>query len=357
MKRVMIASGGTGGHVFPALAVAKELRKQGVEVTWLGTKQGMENRVVPEADIELDQISALGFRGKGVFAKLSALKGFALSCIQTVTILRHRKPQVILGMGGFVTAPAGLVARAMRIPVVIHEQNRVIGTANRLLAKIAKRIMEAFPDTFPDNLSAVHTGNPLRNNIIELAKTTQAEKPQHNTIHLLILGGSLGARTLNQIVPRAIASSKITQLDVVHQCGKQWLEETSCEYQQTKVNVQVKAFIDDMAASYRWADLVICRAGAMTISELAAVGLPSILVPYPYAIDDHQTSNARYLVDAGAAVLIADKELTVTGLAKELTQLVRDQQRLSTMRAALAPLARIDATQRVTEICLQEIAA
>jgi UDP-N-acetylglucosamine--N-acetylmuramyl-(pentapeptide) pyrophosphoryl-undecaprenol N-acetylglucosamine transferase len=356
VMRVMIASGGTGGHVFPALAVANQMREQGVIVTWLGTKKGMENRVVPDADIELDRISALGFRGKGLLAKIAALKGFSIGCIQTIKIIRYRKPDVVLGMGGYVTAPAGLIAWLLRIPVVIHEQNRVVGTANKILSKIATKIMQAFPETFPVQNNAIDTGNPLRRDIIKASELTKVSKSKNNAIHLLIVGGSQGARTLNQIVPQAIAETK-AELDIVHQCGEQWLEETSEQYKQLGVKASVQAFLNDMAASYQWADLVICRAGAMTISELAAVGLPSILVPYPYAIDDHQTRNAGYLVDAGAAVLVEDQNLTKHHLAEVLLKLVNNNQALSTMSSALKPLARMDATCQVVDICLQEAAA
>ncbi len=357
VTRVMIASGGTGGHVFPALAVANELRERGVTVTWLGTQKGMENRVVPEANIELDRISALGFRGKGLIAKLAALRGFNIGCIQALKIIRHRKPQVVLGMGGYVTAPAGLMARVLRIPLVIHEQNRVIGTANKLLSKLAIKIMQAFPDTFPTQDKVILTGNPLRSEIINLVETQTDDRRQANAVHLLIVGGSQGARALNQIVPQAIAVTAITGLEVIHQCGEQWVDETSQQYKQLGINARVNAFITDMAASYQWADLVICRAGAMTVSELAAVGLPSILVPYPFAIDDHQTSNARYLADAGAAVLIQENQLTADRLGQQLAQLLNDSQALLTMRAALKPLALIGATNQVATICLQEAAA
>ncbi len=355
--RVMIASGGTGGHVFPALAVANELRNRGVDVTWLGTKKGMENKVVAEANIDLDQISALGFRGKGLLAKLSAVKGLVVGCVQALRILRNRKPQIVLGMGGFVTVPAGLMARVLNIPVVIHEQNRVVGTANKLLSLIAKHIMEAFPGTFSKKTNAMYTGNPLRTTIIDLAKTTEQTESSDNILHLLILGGSQGARALNQIVPQAIAESGITQLEIIHQCGDQWLEEASDGYKQLGLNAKVKPFIEDMAASYQWADLAICRAGAMTVSELAAVGLPSILIPYPFAIDDHQTQNARYLVSAGAAVLINDNDLTVSHLAEELSQLWNNDGNLLNMRVTLKSLARVDATQKVADICMQGIAA
>lgn len=357
MARVMIASGGTGGHVFPALAVANELRERGIEISWLGTQKGMENTVVPAANISLDQISALGFRGKGGLAKLIAIKGFVIGCFEALKILRNRKPHIVLGMGGYVTAPAGLMAHFMRIPVVIHEQNRVIGTANRLLSKIATQILEAFPDTFPAKNNAIYTGNPLRNDIIELAKMNQQPERSDETLRLLVLGGSQGARSLNQIIPQAISDSEITQIEIVHQSGEQWFNETSDKYTELGINAKVQPFIGDMSAIYQWADLVICRAGAMTISELAAVCLPSILVPYPFAIDDHQTQNARYLVDAGAAVLIEDKRITSTHLAKELLRLTSNKNQLSTMRKALKALSRIDATQRVADLCLQEIAA
>lgn len=355
MKRIMIASGGTGGHVFPALAVANELRTRGVEVTWLGTKHGMENTIVPKANIQLDQISALGFRGKGLPAKLFALKGFVIGCMQALKILRSRKPHAVLGMGGFVTAPAGLMAYILRIPVVIHEQNRVVGTANKILSSVAKKILEAFPGTFPDKVEAIQTGNPLRDGIIELS-TVQTSKRQTESLHLLVLGGSQGARNLNQIVPQAISEVTNTQLEVVHQCGGQWLDETLLSYKQYGINAKVRAFIDEMAESYKWADLVICRAGAMTISELIAVGLPSILVPYPHAIDDHQTRNARYLVDAGAAVMIGNDQLR-SCLTAELSRLCNDKNYLDVMSTAAKSLARIDATQKVADICLQEAAA
>lgn len=354
---IMIASGGTGGHVFPALAVADDLRNSGIHVTWLGTRHGMENRVVPEAGFSLDQISASGFRGKGVFGKFKAIQGLLLSCIQAFKILRNRKPGLLLGMGGFVTVPAGFMAFLLRIPVVIHEQNRVVGTANQLLKVISRRIMQAFPDAFHDKYHAVFTGNPLRETFIHTSLTQQNENSSAGQKHLLIVGGSQGAKTLNQVIPGAIAKSTLTDIDIVHQCGEQWLDETRSNYQKYGVDAQVITFIDNITEQYQWADIVICRAGAMTISELCAVGLPSILVPYPHAIDDHQTRNAEYLVEAGGAILIADKDLTKQSLAQQFSALLRDQQRLAAMRKAAKKLARPDATRQVADICKEVMQA
>ncbi|MCH9698909.1 MAG: undecaprenyldiphospho-muramoylpentapeptide beta-N-acetylglucosaminyltransferase [Gammaproteobacteria bacterium] len=354
---IMIASGGTGGHVFPALAVADDLRTSGINVTWLGTQHGMENRVVPEAGIPLDQISASGFRGKGVLGKFKAIQGLLLSCIQAFRILRHRKPGLLLGMGGFVTVPAGVMAYLLRIPVVIHEQNRVVGTANQLLKLIARRIMQAFPDAFPDKYHAIFTGNPLRKTFIDKGIDKSPTESSEGRTHLLIVGGSQGAKTLNQVIPGAIAECALTDIDIIHQCGEQWLDETQNSYQQHNIDAQIVTFFDNMAEQYQWADIVICRAGAMTISELCAVGLPSILIPYPHAIDDHQTRNADYLVDAGGAILIADKDLTEQSLAQQFSALLANPSRLATMRNAVKSLAKPDATKHVADICKEEMQA
>lgn len=354
---IMIASGGTGGHVFPALAVADDLLSSGFDVTWLGTRHGMENRVVPEAGIALDQISASGFRGKGIFGKFKAIQGLLLSCIQAFRILRNRKPGLLLGMGGFVTVPAGFMACLLRIPVVIHEQNRVVGTANQLLKLIAKRIMQAFPDAFQDKYHAVFTGNPLRQAFVSVSLANQRVDSPNGRKHILVVGGSQGAKTLNQMIPGAIAESGLSDIDIVHQCGEQWLNETRDSYQRHSINARVVTFIDNMAEQYQWADLVICRAGAMTISELCAVGLPAILVPYPHAIDDHQTRNAEYLVDARGAILIHDKELTEPSLAQQLSELLGDETRLEAMRKAVKNLAKPEATRQVADICKEVMQA
>lgn len=351
--RVMILAGGTGGHVFPALAVAQKLCADGHQVTWMGTHRGIEARVVPEAGIEVDWLDVSGVRGKGILRVFMAPLMLLKACWQAAGILRRRKPQVILGMGGFVAGPGGLMGRLLRIPLVIHEQNRVPGTTNRLLTRLATVVLEAFPRSFPAEVRARCTGNPLRADFEQAAASTEAGARKH----LLVLGGSLGAAVLNEMVPKALAElPSDLALEVVHQSGQKTLDLAQRQYIESGVEADVKSFIDDMLSVYRWADLVICRAGAMTISELAATGTPSILVPLPTAIDDHQTRNAEFLADVDAAVLLKQSELTVSGLSQLLVELLGSESRLQAMQSAASQQARLDATQTVARICL-EVAA
>lgn len=346
-KRIVIMAGGTGGHVFPALAVAQELAEQGWEVSWLGTQAGLESKVVPANGIDIDWLSVAGLRGKGLFAKISAVFKLFKACWQALAILKRRKPDVVLGMGGFVAGPGGLMARVLGIPLVIHEQNRIPGTTNRLLAKFANRVLEAFPDSFNKKIKAQCTGNPLRKAFLSAPQA--AETANGAAIKILVVGGSLGAQILNQTVPAAIA--KLPSAVVKHQTGNVMLEEVIGSYQALGVNAEASAFIDDMVAAYQWADLVICRAGAMTVSELAAMGKPAILIPLPSAIDDHQTANARYLTDAGAGILLVQKELTAETLAEKISQASRQ---LAAMAAAAKRCARLDATTVVADYCKTE---
>lgn len=346
-KSIVIMAGGTGGHVFPALAVAQSLIDKGWQVSWLGTQKGLESRVIPEQGIAIDWLSVAGVRGKGVLAKIKALFMLFKACAQARKILRKRKPDVVLGMGGFVAGPGGLMAKWLGIPLVIHEQNRVPGTTNKLLAKIANQVLEAFPGSFKKSVKAKCTGNPLRKQFIN--DSGERSVVPSDKIKILIVGGSQGAQILNEVVPEALA--QLQNVVVKHQTGAIMQEQVANRYQALGVNAEVNAFIDDMVSVYQWADLVICRAGAMTVSEVAAMGVPAIFIPLPGAIDDHQTANARYLADAGGCVLLPQKDLTAAKLVEEVTK-VRKQ--LTLMSNAAKQCARLDATEVVTDFCIAE---
>jgi UDP-N-acetylglucosamine--N-acetylmuramyl-(pentapeptide) pyrophosphoryl-undecaprenol N-acetylglucosamine transferase len=349
-KRIMIMAGGTGGHVFPALAVAQSLQDKGWQVSWLGTQKGLESRVVPENGIEIDWLAVAGVRGKGLWFKFTSLFRLVKACLQAARILRQRKPNVVLGMGGFVAGPGGLMAKVLGIPLVIHEQNRVPGTTNRLLSKLAKQVLEAFPDSFAKKAQAHCTGNPLRKQFLNLP----AHKARVNgeSLKILIVGGSQGAQILNQVVPEALA--QLTDIQVKHQTGAAMQEEVANRYQALNINAEALAFIENMVSAYQWADLVICRAGAMTVSEVSAVGVPAIFIPLPSAIDDHQTANANYLADAGAAQVLPQKELTAENLARQINKMT---EQLETMGKTAKQCARLDATDAVAAVCITEATA
>jgi UDP-N-acetylglucosamine--N-acetylmuramyl-(pentapeptide) pyrophosphoryl-undecaprenol N-acetylglucosamine transferase len=346
-------AGGTGGHIFPALAVAEILRAEACELLWLGTRAGMESRIIPEAGIAIEWLSVAGFRGKGWAGKLTAPFKLLLACWQAVVILRRFKPDVVLGMGGFVAGPGGLMARLLGIPLVIHEQNRIPGTTNRLLVNYADKILEAFPGSFAPKVGAVCVGNPLRKSIMA-TMASQMQRQANDKIHVLVFGGSLGAAALNDNVPEAIALTG-ANFSIRHQTGEAQCAQTQAHYQRLGLQADVTPFIQNMAAAYQWADVAICRAGAMTLSELSAAGLPAILVPYPFAIDDHQTANARYLSEAGAALLLPQNELTPQRLAEHLHALIQSPSRLQTMSAQAKSLAKPEAAKQVADICLSEV--
>jgi UDP-N-acetylglucosamine--N-acetylmuramyl-(pentapeptide) pyrophosphoryl-undecaprenol N-acetylglucosamine transferase len=348
-KRIVIMAGGTGGHIFPALAVAQFLQTQGWQVSWLGTKAGLESRVIPAAGIEIDWLSVSGLRGKGIFSKVTAVFKLAKSCLEARRILKQRNPDVVLGMGGFVAAPGGFMAKTLGIPLIIHEQNRVVGTTNRLLAKIATKVLQGFPNSFALKFDAVCTGNPLRRSFVDAIKQTNST--QNKTLKILIVGGSQGAKALNEIVPNAIALLK-NAVQVRHQTGAAMQNEVAETYKKLNLNVEANAFIDDMAAAYSWADLIICRAGAMTVSEVAAIGIPAIFIPLPNAIDDHQTANARYLTEAGAAILLKQSDLTAENLAQQIEKLCEN---LTHRREIAQSLAYLNATETVANFCISEV--
>lgn len=343
-------AGGTGGHVFPALAIAEALQEQGFNVCWLGTQKGLEARVVPAANIEIKYISIAGLRGKGVLSLLTAPFKITLAIWQSVRILRALRPAAVVGMGGFVTGPGGVAAWLLRIPLLIHEQNAIAGLTNRWLARLATTVMEAFPNTFEKKYQALHTGNPLRGHIMALSPPNP--RPIHDPLRVLIVGGSLGAKALNETVPVALRQVS-AHLEVWHQTGNTHIEAMQKAYDGAPFQAQVMAFIEDMAAAYAWADLVICRAGAITVTELAQAGVASLLVPFPYAVDDHQTSNARFLSDNGAAILLPQTELTVDRLVTLITELHNHPTRLQSMSAAARDCATPDAGQQVVDLIIQ----
>ncbi len=354
VKRIVIMAGGTGGHVFPALAVAQLLMEKGWQVSWLGTQKGLESRVIPENGIEIDWLSVAGVRGKGLTAKISAVFMLLKAGIQAMKILRERKPDVVLGMGGFVAGPGGLVAKLLGLPLVIHEQNRIPGTTNRLLARLANQVLEAFPGSFNTKIKAKCTGNPLRKQF--LAVLENGRQRSEKEVRILIFGGSQGAQILNETVPEAIAEFQRTGLvtqsvQIKHQTGAAMLLQVESRYQALGIKAETNVFIDDMVAAYQWADLVICRAGAMTVSEVAAMGIPAIFIPLPSAIDDHQTANAHYLTDAGAGLLLMQNDLNPVTLAEHITEALK---KLPVMSIAAQHCARLDATEVVAGYCIAE---
>lgn len=356
--RVIVMAGGTGGHVFPALAVARELLARGCEVSWLGTPDSFESRLVPTQGLELDTIDAFRLRGQGLWNTLLAPLRLLRAMRQAAGVIRRRRPQVVLGMGGFASGPGGLVSRALGVPLVIHEQNTIPGLTNRWLAKIASRTLQAFPGSFGPSVGARACGNPVRSDIFALDEPAQrfATRDPGHPPQLLIMGGSLGAEALNRRVPEALARLQPGQRPgVLHQAGRNKLDETRRAYDSAGVSATVVEFIDDMPAAYRTADLVICRAGALTVSELAAVGVASLLVPYPHAVDDHQTRNGRFLVQAGAAELVQQSELTAERLGGLLQQLLGAPQRLLEMAQRARELARADATDCVADACMEVV--
>jgi len=345
--RVLIVSGGTGGHVYPALAVARRLLADGHGVAWLGTRRGLEARVVPAAGIPLHFLRVSGLRGKGAGAWLLAPLRLALALAQALRVVRAVRPDAVLGMGGFVAGPAGIAAWLARAPLLVHEQNAIPGATNRVLARFAVHVMEAFPGSFPARVGAEHTGNPVREDIAALPLPEDRLAGRDGRLRVLVLGGSQGARVLNEIVPAAAASAGAGALELYHQAGDRNLERARACYAAAQVDVRLVAYIEDVAEAYRWADLVVCRAGAMTVAELAAAGAASILVPYPHAVDDHQWHNARYLSEAGAALLVRQAELTVERLARVLADLAGTRERIARMARAARRLAVPDAAERV----------
>jgi len=348
-RSIMIMAGGTGGHIMPGLAVAAILRAQGWQVTWLGAPGSMEAELVPKHGYEIAWVRFSGLRGKGLLRKLLLPFNLLVALWQSaVAIFRHR-PDVVLGMGGYITFPGGVMAALLHRPLAVHEQNSIAGLSNKVLARIAQKVLSGFPDVLP---GAVWCGNPVRGEIAELAVPQARYAARSGRLNVLVVGGSLGAKALNEALPQALALlPEEARPNVVHQTGRQHLESVQELYRQAGVPADIRPFLDDMAANYATADLVICRAGALTIAELAAAGVASILVPFPFAVDDHQTHNARFLSERGAAILLPQSELSAEKLAHLLRGLTREG--LAAMAGQARGVAKPDAAQRVAQICAE----
>ncbi|WP_374013138.1 undecaprenyldiphospho-muramoylpentapeptide beta-N-acetylglucosaminyltransferase [Pseudoxanthomonas koreensis] len=349
-RPVMLMAGGTGGHIFPALAVALELRARGVPVVWLGAAGAMETRLVPQHDIEIDTLPVAGIRGKGGATLLAAPWRLLRAVRAARAVLRRRRPRAVIGFGGFASGPGGLAARMAGVPLLVHEQNRAPGLTNRVLARLACRTLSGFPGAFAREEVV---GNPVREAIAALPAPDVRLHGRSGPLRLLVLGGSQGARALNQAVPAALAGLSGVQVEVRHQCGEKLRTEAGRAYTEAGVEARVEAFIDDMAAAYAWADLLVCRAGASTLAELCAAGVGSVLVPFAAAVDDHQTRNAEYLVEHGAAVLLKQDAQLAVNLQGALRALASDPARRLQMATAARGLARPDAARHIAAIVLE----
>jgi UDP-N-acetylglucosamine--N-acetylmuramyl-(pentapeptide) pyrophosphoryl-undecaprenol N-acetylglucosamine transferase len=350
----LVMAGGTGGHVFPALATARVLERRGYRIVWLGTQRGIEARLVPAAGIPVEWLSVSGLRGKGLLTLLAAPLRLLVALYQALRAVRRHRPAVVLGAGGFASGPGGVAAWLLRRPLVVHEQNAVAGLTNRVLARLADRVLEGFPGSFGRGVHAEHVGNPVRPEIAAVAPPERRFAARNGRARLLVFGGSQGAARLNAVVPAALAElPPALRPEVLHQTGRTGLDETVAAYRTRGIEADVRPFIDDMAGAYGWADLAVCRAGALTVAELAAAGVPAVLVPFPAAVDDHQTRNAEHVVRAGAAVLLPESTLTPLTLAATLRELLEaGRPRLLGMAQAARATAITDADERLADACV-----
>ncbi|WP_415905237.1 undecaprenyldiphospho-muramoylpentapeptide beta-N-acetylglucosaminyltransferase [Neptuniibacter sp. QD48_55] len=354
-KVALIMAGGTGGHVFPALATAEKLQAQGVHVEWLGSRHGIEADLVPAAGLKLHSIEVRGLRGKGKLSLLLAPFKLLIALWQALSVVRSVKPDVVLGMGGFASGPGGLAAWLLRIPLIIHEQNAVAGMTNKALSKLAKKVLEAFQGAFKSGLTTQTVGNPVRGSILNLPEPKERFSDREGPLRLLVVGGSLGAKAINDLLPEVLADLPQEQRpEVWHQAGKRNIEETQQRYEALGVTeCKVVPFIDDMAEAYSWADVVLCRAGALTVSELSNAGVASVLVPFPYAVDDHQTKNANYLAERDAAILIQQADLNKETLTALLTEQLNQRETLMEMANKALSLGKPEASDVVANVCLE----
>ncbi len=350
-KPIIVMAGGTGGHVFPALAVAEYLRCQGETIIWLGTRAGIEARVVPAANFAIEWLNVQGLRGKGPGALVLAPFRLIRACWQAFVTLLRLRPKAVLGMGGFVSGPGSLMAWMLNIPLFLHEQNSVVGLTNRLLGRLAKRNYFAFPDVASNLPRSECIGNPVREGLVDLiAPEIRLAGRQDQPVQLLVIGGSLGAATLNRLLPEAVSLLDVAERPKIkHQCGDSHLEICMQQYRQLRVEAEVYGFIDDMSEVYQWADLVVCRAGALTIAELTAVGIASILIPYPFAADNHQYYNARFLEKHSAGRILVEKNLNAETLALQLRYFQQNRDELITMSVNARSQSRTDATQQLAQ--------
>ena len=346
MSHLMIMAGGTGGHVFPALAVANALRDKGTKVTWLGTRKGLEATIIPANNISIEWVSVEGLRGKGVVSWLTAPFKLLRAIWQSAAAIRKVKPDCVLGMGGFVSGPGGLAAYLMRKPMIVHEQNAVAGLTNKYLAKISTRVLSGFPQVIDLPATTQWVGNPVRS-AIESVKKTKQEK---DSINILVIGGSQGAHSLNECLPK-LFSQQDHEINVWHQSGKKRSDSVSLKYDTLDMPAKITEFIDDMAAAYEWADLLVCRAGAMTIAECCAAAKPALLIPYPFSAGDHQQKNAEVMLNVGAALIVSNEQLRMAQSLPELSELLRDKAKLQKMGEHAFSLHKPDALSNVVDVC------
>lgn len=355
---VAIIAGGTGGHVFPALAVARYLRERQVGIVWIGTRRGLEARVVPANGFDMEYIRIRGLRGRGLLGWLLLPVNLAIAVWQSAAILRRRKVRAVLAMGGFVAGPGGLAAWMLRRPLIIHEQNAIAGFTNRWLARVADQVLSGFPRVFSGRPGARDVGNPVRHDILALPTPQQRLHARNGPCRVLVVGGSLGAQVFNDVLPVAVQRLAAEERpEIWHQTGQARHTATAAAYARAGVTPKVTAFIEDMAAAYAWADVVICRAGAMTVAELAAAGVASVLVPFPFATDDHQTANARFLAERDAAVLLPQADFTPERVAELLRTLAQSRAVLLRMAEQARALATSDATEIIGGLCLEALHA
>lgn len=355
-RSIMIMAGGTGGHIFPALAVADHLRDQGWNVVWLGVRGGMEERLIPAYGYTMAWVRFAGVRGRGPVAFALLPFNLLVAFWQSARAIFVHRPDMVLGMGGYVSFPGAMMASFLKRPLVIHEQNSIAGLANRVLAKLADRVLTTFPNAFGEATAVIWTGNPVRQEIVAMSPPENRYASRAGQMRLLVVGGSQGAQALNTVVPEALALvSTGARPRVLHQAGAGYSDAVRARYQELGVAAEVVPFIDDMAARYAETDLIICRAGATTVAEIAAAGIASVLVPYPHSVDDHQTINARFLADHGAALLIPQRELTAQRLAEVVAGLNRD--RLVGMAQAARAVGRPEATRAVAQVCMELVGA
>ncbi len=352
-RPVLIMAGGTGGHVYPALAVARALERAACPVVWLGTRSGLEARVVPAAGIDMEWLTIRGLRGNGVIGWLLAPFRLARALAEALAVVRRRNPAAVLGMGGFASGPGGIAAWLARRPLLIHEQNAVAGLTNRLLARFARVVLCAFPGSFLANVRAELVGNPVRETIARIAPPAERFAARTGPLRVLVLGGSLGAASLNDNVPATLARlAETVPLVVRHQCGRGRAGTVTEAYRQSGIDAEASDYIEAMDEAYAWADAAICRGGALTLAELAAAGLGAVIVPYPHAVDDHQTANAAEYVAAGAGLIVADQALPDGALDAALSDLGQDRERLQKRAEAARRVARPDALAVITTHCL-----
>jgi UDP-N-acetylglucosamine--N-acetylmuramyl-(pentapeptide) pyrophosphoryl-undecaprenol N-acetylglucosamine transferase len=353
-RSVLIMAGGTGGHIFPGLAVAENLRHRGVAVRWLGARGGMECQKVPQADIPMDVVDISGLRGKGAGHWFSMPWRLLKAVRQAFSLLGDHRPSCAISFGGYAAGPGGLAARLRGIPLLVHEQNRIPGMTNRVLARLAKKVLQAFPGTWAEKLHPETCGNPVRKSVVDLASPAVRLAGRYGAVRILLTGGSQGARKLNLLLPEALALlPSDLAIEVRHQAGKGRKRETTRAYQTAAVEAEVTEFIEDMAAAYGWADIVVCRSGALTISELAAAGVAAVLVPFPHAVDDHQTRNAEFLVEAGSAVLMPESRIDAQALAQTLESLISSREKLALMAEKARSVSVPDSADRVAHLCME----